>query len=76
MIADSELRLCRSTLSHNFYQVLVGSPSMSLSGCRQLVQWSIDHSCMSDREKELARKRLAVDWEKFLRWIIASFGGS
>ncbi|KAI0847287.1 Metallo-dependent hydrolase [Daldinia vernicosa] len=54
--------LFRSTLSHDFYEVMVGNRSMNLFGWRQLARWSIDHACMSQVERE----RVLVEWER--RW--------
>ncbi|KAJ4175428.1 hypothetical protein NW767_015787, partial [Fusarium falciforme] len=45
-ISSDNGTLFRSSLSHDFYQVLVGKPDMSLSGCRQLILWSIEHACL------------------------------
>jgi adenosine deaminase CECR1 len=50
----------RSRLSHDFYQVMAGKSDMTLHGLRQLVEWSIEHSCM---EPELM-KEVREDWEK------------
>lgn len=53
--------LChRSTLSHDFYQVMAGKSDMTLHGFRQLIEWSIEHSCM---EKDL-KDEVRADWEK------------
>ncbi|KAI1801303.1 Metallo-dependent hydrolase [Daldinia bambusicola] len=54
--------LFRSTLSHDFYEVMIGNSDMDLFGWRQLARWSIDHSCMSQVERE----RVLVEWER--RW--------
>ncbi|KAI1102065.1 Metallo-dependent hydrolase [Jackrogersella minutella] len=54
--------LFMSTLSHDFYEVMVGNRNMNLHGWRQLASWSIDHSCLSQVERE----RLLVEWER--RW--------
>ncbi|KAI1380431.1 Metallo-dependent hydrolase [Hypoxylon crocopeplum] len=54
--------LFRSTLSHDFYEVMVGNRNMNLYGWRQLAQWSIDHSCLNQDERE----RILVEWER--RW--------
>ncbi|KAI2464786.1 Metallo-dependent hydrolase [Annulohypoxylon bovei var. microspora] len=51
-----------STLSHDFYEVMVGNRNMNLYGWRQLAKWSIDHSCLSLVERE----RIMVEWER--RW--------
>ncbi|KAI1095518.1 Metallo-dependent hydrolase [Rostrohypoxylon terebratum] len=54
--------LFKSTLSHDFYEVMVGNQNMNLFGWRQLARWSIDHSCLSSVERE----RILVEWER--RW--------
>ncbi|KAI5865970.1 Metallo-dependent hydrolase [Durotheca rogersii] len=54
--------LFRSKLSHDFYEVMVGNEEMNLFGWKQLARWSIDHSCMSQDERE----RVLVEWER--RW--------
>ncbi|KAI0888359.1 Metallo-dependent hydrolase [Annulohypoxylon maeteangense] len=54
--------LFESTLSHDFYEFMVGNRNMNLYGWRQLARWSIDHSCMSVVERE----RILVEWER--RW--------
>ncbi|KAI8959346.1 Metallo-dependent hydrolase [Daldinia sp. FL1419] len=54
--------LFRSTLSHDFYEVMVSNHDMSLFGWRQLARWSIDHSCLNQVERE----RILVEWER--RW--------
>lgn len=51
-----------STLSHDFYEVMVGNRDMNLHGWRQLARWSIDHSCLTPVERE----RVLVEWER--RW--------
>ncbi|KAI1141483.1 Metallo-dependent hydrolase [Hypoxylon sp. FL0543] len=59
-----------STLSHDFYEVLVGNRNINLFGWRQLARWSIDHSCLSQVERE----RILVEWERrwteeFIPWL-------
>ncbi|KAL7622109.1 hypothetical protein AAE478_007611 [Parahypoxylon ruwenzoriense] len=54
--------LFRSTLSHDFYEVMIGNRNMNLFGWRQLARWSIDHACMTHDERE----RVLVEWER--RW--------
>nr|POE49199.1 adenosine deaminase cecr1 [Quercus suber] len=43
-----------SSLSHEFYQVMVGDTRMTVHGWKQLAEWSIEHSCISQTEKEMA----------------------
>ncbi|KAI1777503.1 Metallo-dependent hydrolase [Hypoxylon cercidicola] len=51
-----------STLSHDFYEVMVGNQNMNLYGWHQLARWSIDHACLSPVERE----RMLVEWQR--RW--------
>lgn len=51
----------RSTLSHDFYQVFAGKSDMTLHGWRQLVEWSIEHSCLTEKKAETIVGELAAD---------------
>jgi adenosine deaminase CECR1 len=53
---------------------MVGSPSMSLHGWRQLVEWSIEYSCLSDTEKAQAQQILAEELEMFYQWVVDTYG--
>jgi adenosine deaminase CECR1 len=53
---------------------MVGSTSMSIHGWRQLVEWSIKHSCLSKDEKEHAMQILKREWEEFCQWVIDKYG--
>ena len=64
----------RSTLSHDFYQVMVGKADMTLFGWRQLAEWSLDHSCMDEKQLEMARSRWEEMWRSFVTWIIDEYG--
>ncbi|KAK4232459.1 putative adenosine deaminase-related growth factor [Podospora fimiseda] len=50
----------RSRLSHDFYQIMAGKSDMTLHGFRQLIEWSIEHSCMESDVKQ----QVYQDWEK------------
>lgn len=63
-----------STLSHDFYQVLMGSENMGLTGWRVLVQWSIEYSCMTNGEKNTALTVFGSKWEQFCQHIIDVHG--
>lgn len=63
----------RSSLSHDFYQVLVGKSDMSLSGCRQLFLWSIEHAWLEAEEYGLIRDEWERQWAAFLDWIIETY---
>lgn len=60
----------RSTLSHDFYQVMAGKSDMTLHGFRQLIQWSIEHSCMEPDLKVEVQKDWEKKWEVFCQQII------
>ncbi|RCI16655.1 hypothetical protein L249_3296 [Ophiocordyceps polyrhachis-furcata BCC 54312] len=49
--------LFRSTLSHDFYQVMVGKADMDLFGWKQLALWSIEHACLDGEERETMTAR-------------------
>ncbi|KAM0454872.1 hypothetical protein ACHAPV_008245 [Trichoderma viride] len=63
--------LFRSTLSHDFYQVMVGKKSMGLYGWKQLVMWSLEHACLDDEEREVILKQWKILWSDFLMNVIA-----
>ncbi|EHK44738.1 hypothetical protein TRIATDRAFT_174005, partial [Trichoderma atroviride IMI 206040] len=60
----------RSTLSHDFYQVMVGKKSMGLYGWKQLVMWSIEHACLGDDERKEIMDHWEVLWREFLMKVI------
>ncbi|KAF9876330.1 putative adenosine/AMP deaminase [Colletotrichum karsti] len=65
--------LFRSSLSHDFYQVMVGKSDMTLHGWRQLIEWSLEHSCMSKEELKPVYAKWEELWEEFLDWIISEY---
>ena len=64
----------RSSLSHDFYQVMIGSESMSLLGWKQLAKWSIEHSCITKEEREIVTTEWTRRWECFCQWIVDEYG--
>ncbi|KAL2016930.1 hypothetical protein VTK56DRAFT_2847 [Thermocarpiscus australiensis] len=62
--------LFRSRLSHDFYQVLAGKSDMTLHGLRQLIEWSIEHSCMEPELKTEVRKDWEQMWDEFCLRIV------
>ncbi|KAJ2988302.1 hypothetical protein NUW58_g4050 [Xylaria curta] len=54
--------LFKSTLSHDFYEVMAGHQKINLYGWKQLARWSIEHSVLSEEE----RRRMLTEWER--RW--------
>ncbi|KAF1815202.1 Metallo-dependent hydrolase, partial [Eremomyces bilateralis CBS 781.70] len=65
--------LFSSSVSDEFYQVMVGSTTMNLHGWRQLAEWSITHSCLSDGEKTKAFEIFWADWERYCDWVIETY---
>ncbi|KAM3554552.1 hypothetical protein ARSEF4850_006409 [Beauveria asiatica] len=66
--------LFKSSLSHDFYQVLVGKADMGLYGWKQLVLWSIEHACLSDDERGAVLQQWERMWEDFLQWVVKAYG--
>ncbi|TID18748.1 Septum-promoting GTP-binding protein 1 [Venturia nashicola] len=66
--------LFSNSVSHEFYQVMVGSPAMNIHGWRQLAEWSIKHSMLSAEEKLQAYGIFKMEWETFCKWIIKEYG--
>ncbi|KAI0999856.1 hypothetical protein K3495_g8341 [Podosphaera aphanis] len=64
----------RSSLSHDFYQVMIGSESMTLHGWKQLAMWSLEHSCMTTEELKQVTAEWSRRWDEFCRWIIDEYG--
>ncbi|TKA80758.1 hypothetical protein B0A55_02690 [Friedmanniomyces simplex] len=66
--------LYSSSLSYEFYQVMVGDTRMTVHGWKQLAQWSIEHSCLSEAEKKRGLEIFQRDWEEFCLWVVDSYG--
>lgn len=65
----------RSSLSHDFYQIMVGAEAMSLHGWRVLAEWSLEHSCLTPSEKAAAKEAWLERWEVYCQWIVDTYGG-
>ncbi|CAK7225028.1 hypothetical protein SBRCBS47491_005752 [Sporothrix bragantina] len=66
--------LFQSSLSHDFYQVLVGKSDMGLFGWRQLAEWSLIHSCFSsDSAMADARVRWLEEWRDYVVWLLTTY---
>lgn len=61
-------------MSHEFYQIMVGAPSMSLYSWKQLARWSIDYSCLSKQQKIQGHEILTVEWKQFSQNVIRDYG--
>jgi adenosine deaminase CECR1 len=49
---------------------MAGKSDMTLYGLRQLVEWSIDHSCMEDALKKEVRQSWKAMWLAFCERIV------
>lgn len=47
---------------------------MSLYGWKQLIEWSLQHSCLSKEDYDLIHGEWVKKWDKFLDEVIAEFG--
>lgn len=63
-----------SSLSCDFYQVMVGSEGMGIWGWRQLAEWSLEHACMEEGERAAARGKWEALWREFVGWIVETYG--
>lgn len=68
------MTLFRSSLSHDFYQVMIGSEDMSLLGWKQLAKWSLEHSCMEPAEKAEVMTVWQNKWDEYCQWIVDTYG--
>lgn len=47
---------------------------MTLHGWRQLVEWSIEHACLTPDQQRLGYSIFKRDWEEFCVWINEEYG--
>lgn len=52
---------------------MVGDPRMTVHGWKQLAQWSIEHSCLEDKDKERAFGIHSKEWEAFCKWVVDKY---
>jgi adenosine deaminase CECR1 len=71
---DSQLTIFSNSMSHEFYQIMVGAPTMSLYSWKQLARWSIDYSCLSEDDKPRGHEILNRDWKEFCSEIVKEYG--
>ena len=61
-------------MSHEFYQIMVGSPTISLHSWKQLALWSIEYSCLDEADKDRAVAIFTREWERFCVAVVDGFG--
>jgi adenosine deaminase CECR1 len=49
---------------------MVGKENMGLYGWKQLIMWSLEHSCLSDQERADMLREWNKLWENFLADVI------
>jgi adenosine deaminase CECR1 len=52
---------------------MVGRADMGLAGWKQLILWSLEHSCMDDAEKASAAESWEAAWVEFLHWVVKTY---
>ncbi|KAG9191241.1 adenosine deaminase CECR1 [Alternaria panax] len=67
--------LFNNSMSHEFYQIMVGAPTISLYSWKQLAIWSIKYSCLSKDEQEQGLEILKTSWRDFCQTIVNDYGG-
>ena len=60
-------------MSHEFYQIMVGAPTVSIHSWKQLALWSLEYSCLSDKEKREGKEKYLKTWEAFCQQIVADY---
>ncbi|KAF5013921.1 hypothetical protein FDECE_96 [Fusarium decemcellulare] len=66
--------LFQSSLSHDFYQVMVGKADMGLFGWKQLALWSLEHACLEGSEFNRIYSDWQSEWRQFVDWVIEAYG--
>lgn len=47
---------------------------MNIHGWKQLAEWSIEHSCLSEEEKARGLEIFRQEFEAFCQWIVEAYG--
>jgi adenosine deaminase CECR1 len=61
-------------MSHEFYQIMVGAPTMSLYSWKQLALWSIEYSCLTEQEKTEGYNFFDDSWKAFCKKVVKQYG--
>ncbi|KAF2260166.1 Metallo-dependent hydrolase [Lojkania enalia] len=65
--------LFSNSMSHEFYQIMVGSPSITIHSWKQLAIWSLEYSCLSKPEKRKGLMLLKRSWKQFCEDIVDKY---
>ncbi|KAL1606384.1 hypothetical protein SLS60_003787 [Paraconiothyrium brasiliense] len=66
--------LFSNSMSHEFYQIMVGSPTISVHSWKQLALWSLEYSCLTETEKTTAEGFFKDAWTEFCDWVYDTYG--
>jgi adenosine deaminase CECR1 len=61
-------------MPHEFYQVIVGAPTMTLYSWKQLAHWSIEYSYLSAEQQAQAYTILDKSWNEFCADVVRIYG--
>jgi len=53
---------------------MVGKEDMTVFGWRQLIEWSLEHACMSPAEYADVYEHWEEAWDGFLLWVVRKYG--
>jgi adenosine deaminase CECR1 len=53
---------------------MVGTPIMNIYGWRQLAEWSLQYSCLSDKQKAQGLQIFRREWADFCDWVVETYG--
>ncbi|KAJ4331762.1 hypothetical protein N0V95_009813 [Ascochyta clinopodiicola] len=59
-----------NSMNHEFYQIMVGAPTMSLYSWKQLARWSIEYSCLTPAQIEQGLQILDATWRDFCQLVV------
>ncbi|KAH7377805.1 hypothetical protein BKA66DRAFT_571834 [Pyrenochaeta sp. MPI-SDFR-AT-0127] len=65
--------LFSNSMGHEFYQIMVGAPTMSLYSWKQLARWSLEYSCLSPAEQAKGREYLDDSWKVFCQKVVEQY---
>jgi adenosine deaminase CECR1 len=60
-------------MSHEFYQIMVGAPTMSLYSWKQLALWSIEYSCLTQKQKTEGYSIFEKSWKTFCENVVKRY---
>ncbi|PVH90033.1 Metallo-dependent hydrolase [Periconia macrospinosa] len=74
-VSPDNPNLFSNSMSHEFYQIMVGAPTISVHSWKQLALWSIEYSCLDEKEKKEAKTYFMRAWGEFCKYVVSEFDG-